>query len=794
MNKILSLIVCTFFALESQGQNKVQFILKEKTAIHHDSIYLTGTFNNWDSIPNMNYLMRPNGENEKSIVLNLPNGVIKYKFHRGSWFTVEKKYNGYEVKDGMVIINRDTILKDSVVSWRDELILDKKYKLLNQNEDTGRVSILAGIAFNYAFWSESYNSDSALFYANEALQLQQKIINSKEPENWEGGGQVRILFNLQEMLARLFHSLGNYPKALELRLGNLDLAEKEKNNDLMIPALRNITIDFNSMYDYQNTLRYGILMDSVLNTLNPDYETYNYFKFSANSIIANAYYNLDIPDSALYFANKNATIKTDDPVEDAAFNNLLLGNIYAKKGFDSIALFHYRQVYPNAIQIYNPQVAASGYEGMAKLFQKQGNSDSALYYAKRALTYLQQHEIIVVSWGENSDSYVAEISPMIAELYKAKNQPDSAFKYLQLSVTLKDKLYNAEKLRQFQTLSFNEIVRRQQLEQQNRDSQLRYKTKLKMYGLVSGMMIFLAISFLLFRNNKQKQKANIRLKEQKEEIQSTLNQLKSTQAQLIQSEKMASLGELTAGIAHEIQNPLNFVNNFSELSNELIDEMKEEQAAGNWQLATDIADDIKQNLEKINHHGKRADAIVKGMLQHSRTSSGQKEPTDINALADEYLRLAYHGLRAKDKSFNADFKTNFDPNLPKINVIPQDIGRVLLNLINNAFYAAPLPPEGGFKDPNYIHKPTVTVSTSFTPPSGGTRGAVLITVKDNGPGIPTSIIDKIFQPFFTTKPTGQGTGLGLSLSYDIVKAHGGELKVETKEGFGSEFVIQIPIN
>jgi signal transduction histidine kinase len=235
--------------------------------------------------------------------------------------------------------------------------------------------------------------------------------------------------------------------------------------------------------------------------------------------------------------------------------------------------------------------------------------------------------------------------------------------------------------------------------------------------------------------------------------------LKSTQTQLIHSEKMASLGELTAGIAHEIQNPLNFVNNFSELSNELIDEMKEELAVGNNQLATEIVGDVKQNLEKINHHGKRAADIVKGMLQHSRTSNGQKEPTDLNALADEYLRLSYHGLRAKDKSFNAEFKTDFDPNLPKINVIPQDIGRVLLNLINNAFYAVdkraksfdPLTPKGGIEERGKDYVPTVTISTAYqNPPSGG-RG-VKIIVKDNGPGIPESIKDKIFQPFFTPNP------------------------------------------
>jgi signal transduction histidine kinase/ligand-binding sensor domain-containing protein len=319
------------------------------------------------------------------------------------------------------------------------------------------------------------------------------------------------------------------------------------------------------------------------------------------------------------------------------------------------------------------------------------------------------------------------------------------------------------------------------------------------YGL-----LFIALVFGIDRFQRQRllkaEKERNRERElaQAKEIEKAYTKLKSTQSQLIQSEKMASLGELTAGIAHEIQNPLNFVNNFSEVSNELIVEIEEERAKNpesrDENQVSEILSDIKQNLIKINHHGKRAADIVRGMLQHSRTSSGLKEPTDINALADEYLRLAYHGLRAKDKSFNAEFKTEFDESLPKINVIPQDIGRVLLNLINNAFYAAPLPPEGGFKDPNYIHKPTVTVRTSsFLPPTGGPRGA-LISVIDNGPGIPPHIIDKIFQPFFTTKPTGQGTGLGLSLAYDIVKAHGGELKVETKEGEGTEFIIQLPIN
>ncbi|MGI9531568.1 sensor histidine kinase, partial [Lutimonas sp.] len=285
------------------------------------------------------------------------------------------------------------------------------------------------------------------------------------------------------------------------------------------------------------------------------------------------------------------------------------------------------------------------------------------------------------------------------------------------------------------------------------------------------------------RNNKNRQKANELLTQQKERIQDTLAELNATQSQLIQSEKMASLGELTAGIAHEIQNPLNFVKNFSEVSTELIDEMIEDIDAGKEQEVKELASEIKENQERINHHGKRAGSIVKGMLQHSRISSGEKTSTDINALCDEYLRLSYHGLRAKDKSFNADLQTKLAENLPNIEVVPQDFGRVLLNLINNAFYAVKEKSEAIGKD----FKPMVKVSTRLL------KDQVEIKVSDNGNGIPTEVKDKIFQPFFTTKPAGQGTGLGLSLSYDIVRAHGGELKVETNEEKGTEFIIELPL-
>jgi signal transduction histidine kinase len=294
--------------------------------------------------------------------------------------------------------------------------------------------------------------------------------------------------------------------------------------------------------------------------------------------------------------------------------------------------------------------------------------------------------------------------------------------------------------------------------------------------------------------SSQKETLEKQVNERTEELKQSLINLKATQSQLIQSEKMASLGELTAGIAHEIQNPLNFINNFSEVNTELIDELKNEVLANKKEELISIAESLKENEQKILYHGKRADAIVKGMLQHSRAPLGHKEPTDINGLADEYLRLSYHGMRAKDKNFNVTLQTEFDESIGKINVVPQDIGRVLLNLYNNAFYAI----QERVKQSGAEYQPLITVATKKM--SGNMPGAnsftsraegLIISVRDNGIGIPQKVVDKIFHPFFTTKPTGQGTGLGLSLSYDIIKAHGGEIRVESKEGEGAEFVIEL---
>jgi two-component system NtrC family sensor kinase len=402
------------------------------------------------------------------------------------------------------------------------------------------------------------------------------------------------------------------------------------------------------------------------------------------------------------------------------------------------------------------------YVSLSNLFMKQNNMDSSLYYARRGL------ELNKITHDLSDASLVYS---NLSSVFKSENKIDSAFEYQGMALAAKDSLNNAEKVKQFENVGFSEQLRVQQLEEER----IAVRNKTRTYSMLAGIGVFLLLAVILYRNNRQKQKANVVLEK-------TLSNLKTTQSQLIQSEKMASLGELTAGIAHEIQNPLNFVNNFSEINTELVIEAESEMDNNNIGEVKSILNNIKENEQKINHHGKRADAIVKGMLQHSRTSTGIREPRDINALADEYLRLSYHGLRSKNKFFQATTKTNFDQTIGKVNIIPQDLGMVLLNLYNNAFYAVNEKNSEGIPD----YEPTVFVSITKA------DNKIRISVKDNGNGIQPKVVDKIFQPFFTTKPTGQGTGLGLSLSYDTIKSMGGELKVHTQEGSYAEFIILLP--
>jgi two-component system NtrC family sensor kinase len=426
---------------------------------------------------------------------------------------------------------------------------------------------------------------------------------------------------------------------------------------------------------------------------------------------------------------------------------------------------------------------------ISRCYLKLGRYGEALRYAQQCMEL--EKKLPTVRTSMNSD-----VTLLFSEIYERLGNSQKAFEYLKEHQKIRDESDRMDEINRIADFETRALIDKSQAEindlekdRVEKEQQNRIQ-RLWIFSISGALMSALVLALVLYRNNKNKQSANALLSEQKEEIQSTLERLESTQSQLIQSEKMASLGELTAGIAHEIQNPLNFVNNFSELNKELIDEMESEIDSGNLNGIRTIAKDLKTNQEKINHHGKRADTIVKGMLQHSRSSSGIKEPTDINVLADEYLRLAFHGFRAKDKSFNVTTNTDFDKAIGNISIIPQEIGRVILNLINNAYYAVA---EKTKQSGNRLaageasYQPTVHVSTKKV----GDR--VAISIKDNGNGIPEKVVDKVFQPFYTTKPTGLGTGLGLSLSYGIVKGHGGDIKLKTVEGEGCEFIVSIPV-
>ena len=611
-------------------------------------------------------------------------------------------------------------------------------------EDTTQVMLIAELG-HLMQWS---NPDSAYALALEGINLARKI------DYYKGEMYCKI------SAAACSWSLGNYALSIELLLPIISDAEKTKDIKLATVIFGHLHNAYRDQGDYAEALKYGRMVDRYSAFV----DSCRYCKV-AKAAQAFLYLHMGKKGSMGYYIQRALQYPPSSGHDGWIFS--VAGSIYTdQKKYDS-AFLYYRLSIPTLIKENNQKDLAWTYNNISSLFKLTGQPDSALLYVNKSIALSSEGKFAKEAMESNL---------LLAELYESEKS-DSAFYYFKKAIASRDSLYNQEKQKQILGYKFKEDLHRQEAEAEKKQKEGR----VKQYFLAGLGLFFLAFAFLLFRNNKQKQKA-------KEKIEKAYTELKTTQAQLIQSEKMASLGELTAGIAHEIQNPLNFVNNFSEVSNELIAEMNDELNKGDINEAKIIANDIKQNLEKINHHGKRADGIVKGMLQHSRSSSGVKEPTDINALADEYLRLAYHGLRAKDNSFNATIKTDFDKSIGNINIISQDIGRVILNLLTNAFYAASLPSKGGFSDSDKTDNPTVWVNTKKI------GDKVLISVKDNGPGISQKIVDKIFQPFFTTKPTGQGTGLGLSLSYDIVKAHWGELKVETKEGEGSEFIIQLPAN
>jgi two-component system, NtrC family, sensor kinase len=639
-------------------------------------------------------------------------------------------------------------------------------QIQHTTNDTSKVDLLNSLGDCYIF----IRQDSSVFYLAKAIELAEKI-------NYPYGrysGYIRMAFVL--------NTAGNYAKALDLVLKSLKIAEILKTDRLESMAESYSImgrINFRNNFDTLALLqsRQSILL---YKEAGPGIGKFNWAPYV---LIALVYLKWNDLDSALLYARKGYdtslrfSARGQSQVSVAAST---VATVYGKKGKIQLARDYYLRGIETDKKYNAPLLRVRLFNNFAMLYKNIGQLDSCIYYAKIAFQSCRNNQ-----FGEQAP----DAANLIAQTYELLGKPDSALKYMKFFIAAKDTIFNQSKLLQIQLLNFDEGQRQKDIQRAIDEAQEKYANRVRYYALIATVGIFLLLTVILYRNNRNKLIANRVLESQKREIdhqrvkaENTLNELRSTQAQLIQSEKMASLGELTAGIAHEIQNPLNFVNNFSEVNKELVVELQSELRFGKTEEAIAISNDIKDNEEKINYHGKRADAIVKGMLQHSRSSTGQIELTDINALADEYLRLSYHGLRAKDKDFNAIMKTDFDNAIGKINIVPQDIGRVLLNLYNNAFYAVS---EKAKLSAN-SYQPTISVSTKKT------DNRITITVSDNGNGIPQKVFDKIFQPFFTTKPTGQGTGLGLSLSYDIIKAHGGEIKVETKEGEGSEFIIRLP--
>jgi signal transduction histidine kinase len=611
--------------------------------------------------------------------------------------------------------------------------------------DTIQVTVLLQLAGNYFF----KQPDTSLLYSMKALGISRRSSST-----------IDDIYSLSRA-GEVMRQSGMLSDAMKLQLEALELSQKIGYRNMEANTYGFIGMNYFDLKSYDKAISF---LKKALASGENFHNDGTDFLFRI--YIARAYKETYKPDSSFYFlAEAKEVLQYPRPPQFVLFSNALGDAFLLVKNLDS-ASFYYRQAFNSGLKLQNfiPNHLSMASARVASVFMKKDIIDSGFYYARFAHSVVRKI---------NALPRILETSTLLSQLHRKTDRLDSAIYYLDIAIALNDSIYGQDKSNELQLL----LLQEQKRNQETLRSEERSKSTQQLIGLVSITGVILIASILLFRNNRIKQRTNLVL-------QQALGELKATQSQLIQSEKMASLGELTAGIAHEIQNPLNFVNNFSELNKELIDELNQQAKEGKIEAVQRLASDIKENEEKIEHHGKRADAIVKSMLQHSRASSGQKELSDINVLCDEYVRLAYHGFRAKDKSFNVTVDANFDASLPKVNIIPQEIGRVVLNLINNAFYAVGEKAKSNVSE----YTPTVKVSTKRI------EGKVQIKVEDNGGGIPDAVREKIFQPFFTTKPSGQGTGLGLSLAYDIItKGHGGELNVQTEEGKGSTFFITIPL-
>lgn len=640
-----------------------------------------------------------------------------------------------------------------------EIIYRKK-----QFNDTARFGLLYELSFN-----ELSDLEKGVKYADELIALATEM---------NSDSYLRIGYFLKGTKKRM---QGRYEGALDAYFKSLELAKKLKNQQAEGQTSSAIADVYSSANNYTLALDY---YRKAINSLT---------KVSENSLIRGpVYFNMGEAflknknyDSAFYYTEKarQLFVIKNDP-QELAYCSGNLGMIYAGTGKKELAEKNIQEAigvletmsdyYPICVYLI----------ALADMYLERGQIRVALDYTLKSLDLAEQYLLI---------PQVAEASLKLSEIYEKEGNTSMAYRYYRQHIVYRDSVNNNSIYQKMADLRTDFELSQNQIKVNWLNKQKRNQTILSI-SLGTILLLALIILVILSRNNKNRQKAYAILNRQKEltelqkaKAEEALAELKLTQKNLIQSEKMASLGELTAGIAHELKNPLNFVNNFSEVSVELLDELKEETfsklSEQDKSGAAIIFNDISDNLNKIITHGKRADDIVKGMLQHARPSTGKKEPTDISALADEYLRLSYHGLSATDKAILNNINKDFDESLAKADVVPQEIGRVLLNLFGNAFYSVIKKKEQYKND----YEPLISVATKRS------GNYIALTVKDNGLGISQQVIEKIFQPFFTTKPTGQGTGLGLSISYDIIKAHNGELKVTAKEGEFAEFTILLPM-
>ena len=693
-------------------------------------------------------------------------------------------------------------------AWEAQLdsLLDE---LPRAKPDTNRVNLLNLITNYYLY----INPNEGINYANQSLALARRL-------TWKKG--MTVAYN---GLGNSYTNKSDYPQALTAYLSGLKIAEEIKDKYLISKLTGNIGLVYvnlanypQAIANYEKALKGAEELGNkggVVLWLNNIGGVYNQQGEYSKAL-----------DYRLKSLKLNEAMGFRGAEKELNFDNV--GQSYLNLADFTKALDYLQNGLKLSKASRNKTILVRSYNNLGKLYLKIATDSNATSLTtllrsnkantlKKASAYIDSAVVLAKERGDIP--YLYRAYQTRSQIQDALGNPQAALASYQDFITTKERVINQQNTNQIAAATlqyeFDKKETAFKFEQQLSAVQLQQQKQQRIY-LLGGIGLLAVLLGLLVFGYTQKQKANIVINQKSNQLEQSLAELKATQTQLIQKEKMASLGELTAGIAHEIQNPLNFVTNFSEVSAELVTELEEEQQKPDHDtdLEADLLGDLKQNLQKISHHGGRASAIVKGMLEHSRTGTGEKRPTNLNALADEYLKIAYHGLRAKDKTdsadrFNAELKTNFGTDLGLVDMVPQEIGRVLLNLYNNAFYAvqqrAKTAPSG--------YQPTVKVSTRFLESHSPNRperatssaqstglgmgimsnGTVEIRVSDNGTGIPESVKAKIFQPFFTTKPTGEGTGLGLSMSYDIItKGHGGNLMVESEEGQGTTFIIQLP--